>query len=80
MLGNWQARFWRPAERGDPSAEFNPPQGAHLAGPEVGFGMFGHGAHLLIDLIEQRGDKLHGDHTTRLSWPGCYAYQRGRVV
>jgi hypothetical protein len=21
--GNWQARFWRPAERGDPSAEFN---------------------------------------------------------
>ena len=23
MPGNWQARFWRPAERGDPSAEFN---------------------------------------------------------
>src|SRR5713101_3110298 len=21
--GNWQARFWRPVERGDPSAEFN---------------------------------------------------------
>ena len=23
MPGNWQARFWRPVERGDPSAEFN---------------------------------------------------------
>src|SRR5262244_3494934 len=23
VLGNWQARFWRPVERGDPSAEFN---------------------------------------------------------
>jgi len=21
--GNWQARFWRPVERGDPSTEFN---------------------------------------------------------
>jgi hypothetical protein len=21
--GNWHARFWRPVERGDPSAEFN---------------------------------------------------------
>ena len=25
MLGNWQARFWRPAGRGDPPAEFNTP-------------------------------------------------------
>ena len=34
------------------------PQGAHLAGPEVGLGMFRDGAHLLIDLIEQRRDQL----------------------
>ena len=38
------------------------PQGAHLTGPEVGFGVFGHGAHLLIDVGEQRGDKIHGGH------------------
>src|SRR6266436_3862165 len=62
VLGNWQARFWRPAERGDPSAEFNQPQGDHLTGPEVRFRMFGDGAYLLIDLKEQRGDKLHGGH------------------
>jgi hypothetical protein len=46
------------------------PQGDHFAGPEVGFGVFGDGAQLLIDLIEQGGDKLHGDHTTLLSWHG----------
>src|SRR2546426_3624767 len=68
VLGNWQARFWRPAERGDPSAEFNQPQGDDLTGPEVGLGVFGDGAHLLIDLIEQGSDKLHGDH--RLSSQG----------
>src|SRR6266478_5542208 len=80
VLGNWQARFWRPVERGDPSAEFNKPQGDHFAGPEVRLGVFGHGAHLLIDLIEQRVDKLHGSHTALLSEYGWHAYQRGRIV
>jgi len=46
VLGNWQARFWRPVERGDPSAEFNQPQGDHLTGPEMGLGVFGDGAQL----------------------------------
>src|SRR5215475_15061553 len=63
VLGNWQARFWRPVERGDPSAEFNQPQGDHLTGPKVGLRVFGDGAQLLIDLREQRGDKLLGGHT-----------------
>src|SRR5215475_8607000 len=71
VLGNWQARFWRPVERGDPSAEFNQPQGHHLTGPEVGLGMFRDRAQLLIDLIEQRRDKIHGDHGLLRSWPGC---------
>src|SRR5215467_6044366 len=71
VLGNWQARFWRPVERGDPSAEFNQPHGDDLAGPEVGLGVFGNGAQLLIDLVEQCRDKLNGDHTTLLSWQGC---------
>src|SRR5215475_1782290 len=35
-------------------------QGDHLTGPEVGLGMFGDRAQLLIDLIEQRRDKLDG--------------------
>ncbi len=34
------------------------PQGDHLTGPEAGVEVFGDGAHLLIDLIEQRGDKI----------------------
>ena len=34
MPGNWQARFWRPVERGDPSAEFNGRYG-ELAGLPV---------------------------------------------
>src|SRR2546430_3294946 len=80
VLGNWQARFWRPVERGDPSAEFNQPQGDDLAGPEVGLRVFGDGAQLLIDFIEQGGDKLHGHHTALLSSQGCHASQRGRVV
>jgi hypothetical protein len=63
VLGNWQARFWRPVERGDPSAEFNEAQGDDLTGPEVGLGMFRDGAQLLIDFIEQGSDKLHGHHT-----------------
>ena len=74
MLGNWQARFWRPVERGDPSAEFNQPQGDHLTGPEVGFGVFGDGTQLLIDLVEQRRDKLHGDHAALLSWERCHVH------
>src|SRR5712691_3211259 len=70
VLGNWQARFWRPVERGDPSAEFNQPQGDHLTGPEACIGVFGHGAHRLIDVVEQRGDKLHGGHGLLRSWQG----------
>src|SRR5215467_3265569 len=43
--GNWQARFWRPVERGDPSAEFN--EGTHrgqqwtpaLTLPQVRYGL-----------------------------------------
>jgi hypothetical protein len=35
--------------------------------------MFGDSAQPLIDLIEQRGDKLHGHHTALLSWQGCHA-------
>jgi hypothetical protein len=80
VLGNWQARFWRPVERGDPSAEFNQPQGDDRAGPEVGLGGCGDGAQLRIDFIEQRGDKLHGPQTALLSSQGCHASQRGRVV
>src|SRR5262249_12482222 len=38
------------------------PQGDHLTGPEGRLRMFGNGAQLLIDLIEQRSDKLDGDH------------------
>src|SRR5215813_11442580 len=56
------------------------PQGDDLTGPEVGFGVFGDGAQLLIDLVEQRGNKLHGHHTALLSSQGCHASQRGRVV
>src|SRR6266568_922109 len=80
LLGNWQARFWRPVERGDPSAEFNQPQGDHLTGPEARLGMFGDGAQLVIDLREQGGDKVHGGHTALLSWEGCHTDQRGGVV
>ena len=56
------------------------PQGDDLTGPEVGLGVFGDGAQLLIDLVEQRRDKLHGDHTALLSWEGCHRDQRGGVV
>jgi hypothetical protein len=41
--------------------------GDHLTGPEVRLGMFRDGTQLLIDLKEQRGDKLHGGHTALLS-------------
>src|SRR6266849_625650 len=80
VLGNWQARLWRPVERGDPSAEFNQPQGDDLAGPEVGLGVFGDSAQLLIDLVEQCRDKLHRDHAALLSGEGCHPDQRGGVV
>ena len=46
-------------------------QGDHLTGSEVGLGMCGDSAQLLIDLIEQRRDKLHGQHTALLSGAGC---------
>src|SRR5262245_25092704 len=36
------------------------PQGDHFTGPEVGLRVFGDGAQLLIDLVEQRRDKIDG--------------------
>jgi hypothetical protein len=42
--------------------------------------MFRDGTQLLIDLKEQRGDKLHGGHTALLSEEGWQVYQRGRIV
>src|SRR4029453_17824710 len=48
------------------------PQGDHLTGPEVRLGMFGDGAQPLIDLVEQRHDKLDGGgHRLLRSWQGC---------
>src|SRR5262249_32305541 len=44
--------------------------GGPRTGPEVGFGMFGDRAQLLIDLIEQRRDKIHCDHGLLRSSPG----------
>src|SRR5215471_545693 len=47
-------------------------QGDHLTGPEVRLRVFGDGAQLLIDLREQRRDKLDGGgHRLLRSWPGC---------
>src|SRR5262249_44152540 len=46
-------------------------QGDHLTGPEVGLGMFGDSAQLLIDLREQRRDKIHCDHGLLRSSQGC---------
>src|SRR5262249_12245872 len=47
-------------------------QGDHLTGPEVGLGMFGDRAQLLIDLREQRRDKIDGGGQRLLrSSPGC---------
>src|SRR5262244_1602855 len=48
-------------------------QGDHLTGPEMGLGVFGDGAQLLINLIEQGGDKLHGRHAALLLWERCHA-------
>ena len=55
-------------------------QGDDLTGPEVRLGVFGDGVQLLIDLVEQGSDKLHGAHTALLSWEGCHREQRGGVV
>jgi len=63
-----------------PFKRMQQPQGDHLPGPQVRFRMFGDGAQLLIDLIKQRSDKLHGTHTTLLSGEGWHTDQRGRVV
>jgi hypothetical protein len=56
------------------------PQGDHLTGLEVGFGVFGDSAQLLIDLVEQCRDKLHRDHTALLAGEGCHPDQRGGVT
>src|SRR6266436_6580267 len=54
------------------SERMQQPQGDHLTGPEAGLGMFGDRAHLLIDLIEQRRDKLDGGgHRFLRSSQGC---------
>jgi hypothetical protein len=47
------------------------PQGDDLTGPEVGVGVFGDGAQLLIDLVEQRRDQIHCGHGLLRSSPGC---------
>ena len=56
------------------------PLGDDLAGPEVGLGVFGDGAQLLIDLVEQGRDKVYGAHADLLSGEGCHTDQRGGVV
>src|SRR5215510_223542 len=48
-------------------------QGDHFTGPEVGFGMFRDGGQLLIDLVEQRRDKVHRAHAALLSGEGCHS-------
>ena len=47
------------------------PQRDHFTGSEVGFGVFGDGAQLLIDLVEQRRDKIHCGHGLLRSSSGC---------
>src|SRR4029450_10779860 len=54
---------WQPASEGTVAPAFErmeQPQGDHLTGPEMGLGVFGDRAQLLIDLREQRRDKLDG--------------------
>src|SRR5262252_601304 len=46
------------------------PQCDHFTGPEVGLGMCGDGAQLLIDLVEQCRDKIEGDHGLLRAWQG----------
>src|SRR6266446_6719886 len=48
------------------------PQGDHLTGPEVGFGMFGDGGEMVINLTEEARDKIDGGgHRLLRSWQGC---------
>src|ERR671923_2854654 len=54
----------------DPFERMQQSQGDHLTGPEVRLRMFANGVQLLIDLIEQRGDKLDGDHGLLRAWQG----------
>src|SRR5215831_5801652 len=73
----------QPAREGtipDAFERMQEPERHHLTGPEVRLGVFGDGAQLLIDLIEQGSDKLRGAHTALLSWEGCHREQRGGVV
>src|SRR5262249_24036467 len=42
----------------------------YLARPEVGLGVFGHGAQMLIDVVEQGSDKLRGGHRLLRTQPG----------
>ena len=46
-------------------------QGDHLTGPEVRLRVFGDRAQLLIDLREQRRDKIDGGHRLLRSSQGC---------
>src|SRR5262245_30034622 len=54
-----------------PFEGMQPPQGDHLTGPEVRLRMFGDGAHLLIDLVEQGRDQIHCGHGLLRSSPSC---------
>src|SRR6266700_5911120 len=47
------------------------PQGDDLTGLEAGIWVFGDGAYLLVDLVEQRRDKIDGAHRLLRSWQGC---------
>src|SRR5712691_2413668 len=48
------------------------PQGDDLTGPEARIWVFGDGAYLLVDLVEQRRDKIDGGgHRLLRSWQGC---------
>src|SRR5262249_45337589 len=58
----------------DPFERMQQSQGHHLTGPEEGLRMCGDGAQLRIDLVEQRRDKIHGDHAALLSWERCHVH------
>ncbi len=64
----------QPAREGSVADAFEgmeEPQGDHLTGPEAGIWVFGDGAYLLVDLVEQRRDKIDGAHRLLRSWQGC---------
>src|SRR5215831_1927885 len=42
--------------------------------------MFGDVVHLLIDVVEQGGDKIPCGHAVLLAGEGCHADKHGRVV